>query len=401
MVNNREVIQPAEVVRFGHRKVPPRVCVVDNKPHVRSFFADVFDQLGFITCECGTLEIKRALQEFFPDLIVVGPLDREGDVPVLLHTLSSFKGKVMLFGGRSSPSLTHAHEHGEKIGLAMLPPLGTPFRESDIGEKLRGFLPIPPSPPVPVDVDEALTKGWLELRYQPKINPRTLVPCGAEALIRVRHPTWGLVSPAYFVPAANDPYFHTLSQSVILRVMGDWLRFAAAGHPIEISIRMPMAALEDASFIDSVFRKLPKGASESGLLMEIDCADVVSDVNGIHRAAMQLAFRNIGIAVASIGTEGVALAGRSDLPVVEMKVDRKFVRGCGTDRVKESVCAAIVAMARENGARAVADGVETQADFLAVRELGFDLVQGALFAKPMPADKFEQAVLAKTYAKAG
>ena len=94
----------------------------------------------------------------------------------------------------------------------MLPPLGTPFRARDLDANLERFLPIKPPPPLPVDVDEALCNGWLELLYQSKIDPQSLVPRGAEALIRVRHPTWGVVAPAYFIPAADDPYLHALSR---------------------------------------------------------------------------------------------------------------------------------------------------------------------------------------------
>jgi EAL domain-containing protein (putative c-di-GMP-specific phosphodiesterase class I) len=401
MNGNSSVVLHAPIGHFGHRQVPPRACVIDSKPHIRIFLSELLEQLGFITHACGVADVNAALTEFFPDLIVLGPLGSDGDVPILLRRLSAFRGKIMLFGGRSSPALIRDHEHGEKMGLAMLPPLGTPFRDGDIKENLRSFLPISPSPAVPVDVEEALRKNWFEIWYQPKIDPRLLTPRGAEAVIRVRHPTWGLVSPAYFVPAADDPYFHRLSQFVLTRVVQDWLRFAAAGQPVDLSVHLPTAALEDMPFIDAIFGKLPPGICEGGLLIEIDCADLVGDFALIQRAAAQLAFRNIGIAIDAVGAEGAVLAGRRDLPVVEIKADRRFVSGCGNDRVKQAVCAAIAATARESGARSVAVGVETQADYLAVRDLGFDLVQGAMFAKPMPADKFERAMVAKHYVATG
>ena len=81
-----------------------------------------------------------------------------------------------------------------------------------------------------------------------------------------------------------------------------------------------------------------------------------------------------------------------------MKVDAKFIRGCADDRVKQAHCAEMVAIARDTGARSVAEGVETQSDFMVVRDLGFDLLQGHMFAKPMAPRKFEQAMLAKRYA---
>jgi EAL domain-containing protein (putative c-di-GMP-specific phosphodiesterase class I) len=398
MIQDKHLARQAQLIPFAHRPVPPRACVVDSKPHVRSFLAEALNDLGFIACNCGVPELATVLADKAPDLIVLGPLGSDDALPTLLSKLTTFSGKVMLFGGRSAPSLMEAHEHGERLGLAMLPPLGTPFRDGDLGRNLNCFLPVPPPPAIGIDVDEALQNGWFELWYQPKIDTRSVTPCGAEALIRVRHPTWGPVSPAYFIPAANDPYYHALSQFVIMHAMADWMQFAILGNRVDISVNLPSPVLQDPDFINYVFGKLPAGAASAGLLIAADCADAMSDVDLVRKAGAQLAFRNIGIALDSIGTEGAMLVGRRDLPVVEMKVQRNFVRGCCNDRTRQAVCAHIVAAARENGARAVADGVASQGDFLTLRDLGFDLVQGPLFAKPMPAHKFTCAILTKRFA---
>jgi len=73
-----------------------------------------------------------------------------------------------------------------------------------------------------IDATEALDAGWLELWYQPKFNARTLQLCGVEALIRVRHPSWGLVPPAYFMPDRDDPCLSVLSNFVVNRAIEDW-----------------------------------------------------------------------------------------------------------------------------------------------------------------------------------
>lgn len=389
---------PARLLPFDRRPVPPRALVVDNKPHVRAFLAEMLGDLGFVTQECSDSDIPAAVARFEPNLIVVGALGGGDEVSAVLRQLTTFGGSVMLFGGRSCPSLIRSHELGERLGLAMLPPLGTPFRERDISENLRDFLPIASPPDIGVDVDEALSNGWIELRYLPKIDTRSLTPRGAEALIRVRHPTWGLVSPAYFVPAVNDPYYHALSHYVIMHAMADWLRFAADGNPVDIAVCLPTPVLEDPEFLDYIFGKLPDSASEAGLLIAVDCADVMTDAAVVQKASARLAFRNIGIALDAIGTDGAMLVGRRDLPVVEMKVQRKFVAGCVDDRIKQAVCAAIATAAHENGARSVAEGVATQGDLLTLRGLGFDLVQGPLFARPMEARKFARSVLARRFA---
>src|SRR6187397_822649 len=239
--------------------------------------------------------------------------------------------------------------------------------------------------------------GWLELWYQAKINPHSLLPRGAEALVRVRHPTWGVVAPAYYIPGASDPFLHGLSQFVVARVLADSMQFAAGNHKVQISIRLPLQALEDMQFIDRLMAHLPDRVRQNGFLIAVDCVDLVKELGLVRHVAVQLAARNIGISIDGIDAQGATLAGRRELPVVEMKVDRKYIRGCADDRIKQAHCAQIVAIARDTGAKSVAEGVETQSDFLVVRELGFDLLQGHMFAKPMAPRKFERAVLARRY----
>jgi EAL domain-containing protein (putative c-di-GMP-specific phosphodiesterase class I) len=385
---------PTQIVQFGRRRGPSRACVLDHKPHVRAFLAAMLEDLGFATRDCGAAELKQLLDEFTPDLIVLGPLNGQSEIGLLLQALrfSGFTGRIMLFGGRHSSVLMAMQDLGERLGLAMLPPLGTPFRDGTLLDNVACFLPIVAPADTPIDADEALRNGWLEMWYQPKIDPRSLTPRGAEGIVQVRHPNWGVISPPCFVPGAHDPYFHTLSQFVIMRAMADSAAFAAAQHPIDISVDLPAASLGDFSFLDEVLRAIPEHVAKRGLQVELRCADMLDNLPRIGALARELAFRNIGISIDDIGSEGIALATRRDLPVVELKAGRRYVRGCADDKVKQAVCAQIVAAARNSGARAVAVGVETQADYLAARALGFDLLQGALFAKPMVLKKFERTL---------
>ena len=87
------------------------------------------------------------------------------------------------------------------------------------------FLPAEAPPSPPVDAAEATRAGWLELWYQPKIGVRTLTLREAEGLIRIRHPAWGIVSPAYFIPDDGDPHLRAISDFVIGRAIEDWRGF--------------------------------------------------------------------------------------------------------------------------------------------------------------------------------
>jgi predicted signal transduction protein with EAL and GGDEF domain len=124
----------------------------------------------------------------------------------------------------------------------------------------------------------------------------------------------------------------------------------------------------------------------------------VRNLSLARKVASQLRLHKIAIAVDDLGAEWLSLTGLCDFPFVELKVDRRFVTGCADDRLKQSICRRILDLADGYGARTVAEGVETWADFLTVREMGFDLVQGFLFAKPMSAQKFAQTCWAASQA---
>src|SRR6187455_1277488 len=147
MIDDRGALGMGEVVPFGRRPVPPRACVLENKMHVRTFLADMLDELGFIAREAETLDIRTMLRDFRPDLIVLGPLDGGPEVRSVMQTLRAqgCAAKVMLFGGRSSTALIRNYEFGEAAGLTMLPPLGTPFRDRDLHANLDCFLPVQPA----------------------------------------------------------------------------------------------------------------------------------------------------------------------------------------------------------------------------------------------------------------
>ena len=83
--------------------------------------------------------------------------------------------------------------------------------------------------------------------------------------------------------------------------------------------------------------------------------------------------------------------GAWNFPFVELKVDHQFVTGSADDRLKQTVCRQIVELAHDHGARAIAQGIETRADFLAAHGMGFDLIQGYLFGKPKGIKKFARS----------
>jgi EAL domain-containing protein (putative c-di-GMP-specific phosphodiesterase class I)/CheY-like chemotaxis protein len=384
-----------QVVPFGHRRGVPRVCVVDSKPHIRMFLAAALEDLGFVSHQCGRApEVNDAVASFTPDVVVIGLVAPEHGVSDTIRALASrrFAGKVMLFGGRASMTLMALHELGENMGLSMLPPLLTPFRDSDLQKNLSGFLPVRPSPNIGVDIGEALDEGWLELWYEPTIDLRHMSLRGAETTLRVRHPSWGVIAPAHLPSDDSDPQFRRLAEFIRARAMTDWIAFAAGRSPIEITVHLPMAALESPGFIEQLYAELPGHAASAKLTVGINSGEVGRDPALARQGAKRLTAHNIGVAIDDVIGD-VSWAEISDFPIAELRVDRTFVEGCADDQQKRSACGTVLRMAEQLKARTTATGIESPADFQAVCDMGFTLGQGGLFGKPMDAGTFARTML--------
>lgn len=395
------VFKPAEmeaVATFGQRKMAPRVCIIDPKRHIRTFLADALDELGFIASECATAnELPALLEQQLPDLVVLGmPNDgvEAGNILKILVT-KTFDGQVLLIGPRDSIIVSALRQLGEETGIAMLPPLATPFSADGLRASVATLLPqkAPPSPPV--DVAEALKAGWLELWYQQKIDVHTLAPRGAEALIRMRHPAWGVVPPASFIPDTKDPQFRGLSDFVVSRALEDWHYFVGQHGPVDISINLPIGFLEDPASVSRLCHQIPDHPAFGGLIVEVKGAEIIRNLDLAIDAAKRMRFHNIAISIDDLGVDWPSLSDLQSFPFVEIKVDREFVTGCADNRLKQTVCRSILELADKVGARTVAKGVETRSDLVATHEMGFDLAQGYLFGKPANAKKFARAALSR------
>ena len=381
---------------FGRRRVAPRVCVVDRKQHVRKFLRESLEDLSFIVCEVAHVDdLRGVLDAHHVDLVVLGLSSGGLEAVSVLEVLAAgaFDGSVLVLGPHGSFMVPAVQEFGAQLGVSMLPVLATPFDNVRLQNSVGSLIPVETPPDPIIDAAEALNAGWLELWYQPKFNTRTLRLDGAEALIRVRHPAWGVVRPAYFLPGKHDPYLRDLSEFVIARVVDDWRKFVTHHSAIELSINLPICVFQDPNSIIAVCRQMPDHPAFGGLIIEIDAADIIDNLDLAKAAARQLRFGNVGISVDNLGSEWPSLIGVDEFPFVEIKVDRQFVAGCASDRLKQTVCRRILDLAGDFGARTVAAGVETRADYVAMREMEFEQVQGFLFAKPMPAKKFTLTTL--------
>jgi DNA-binding response OmpR family regulator len=128
--------QSLSFATFDQRRIRPCVCVVERKQHIRSFLRDALEEFDLITCDADSREMDGTLKMQLADLVVLGPSEARKEGADLLETLATnkFTGKVLLLGPRTT--LDEVQEFGEKIGLAMLPALPTPFGSGNLRDRV-------------------------------------------------------------------------------------------------------------------------------------------------------------------------------------------------------------------------------------------------------------------------
>lgn len=381
---------PIAFPRFGRRRITPHACVVTERAHLRAFLAESLTELGFVVHACANAEAVAAAATAAPLDLAVLPLPEGPATAERLRLLAaaSPEASVLLLGPPAAPALVAAQELAGTLGLAVLRPLGTPFRMADLAGRVAHLAPRRATLQAPVDVEEALASDWLELWYQPQVDLATRRIRRAEALLRLRHPVWGVIEPARFLPTGADLPWRAVSEFVVRRAVADWLGFARRGTPVDLAVNVPLSVLCEEDFVRGLWRTLPDHPLFGGLTVEVDCRAIVADLDAAVAIARELRFCNVGVSIDDAGPGWTPLATLRHFPFVEIKADAGVAAGCARDPAKRAVCEALVEQARRVGVPTVAEGVETEADLATVRALGFDSVQGFVFARPMEPKRF-------------
>ena len=236
-----------------------------------------------------------------------------------------------------------------------------------------------------IDLRRALALKELQLVYQPKLRIDTNTIVGLEALIRWHHPERGIVSPADFIPLAEEI-------GVIVPI-GDWVLREACRQavtwqqPVSVGVNLSPVQFRTGKVLETVTSALAySGLAPERLELEItesvllDEADAVLDVlHGLRRLGVRIAMDDFGTGYSS-------LAYLQTFPFDTIKIDRSFVRGLDTSAERRAIVKAITALAAALGMTTTAEGVETQAELDCVRAEGCSHVQGYLTGRPQPAD---------------
>jgi EAL domain-containing protein (putative c-di-GMP-specific phosphodiesterase class I) len=249
------------------------------------------------------------------------------------------------------------------------------------------------------DIHQAIKKNQFELYYQPQVERGRLT--GAEALIRWRHPTRGIVLPDAFIPMAEE--------TGLILPLGEWALNAACRqiaawenqeqqHKFGVSINISALQFRQPEFVTQVLQAIERtGSNPRSLKLELTESMLVENINGVIAKMNELKFYGLSFSLDDFGTGYSSLSYLKRLPLDQLKIDGAFVRDMLVDVSSGAIVQTIISMGRIMGLSVIAEGVETEEQRNSLAVLGCHLFQGYLYSPPLPLEEFQKFL--KEFAK--
>jgi diguanylate cyclase (GGDEF)-like protein/PAS domain S-box-containing protein len=236
----------------------------------------------------------------------------------------------------------------------------------------------------------ALEHREFQLRYQPQVNLRDGTLAGLEALLVWNHPKLGVIPPSQFIPIAEE--------SGLINPIGTWVLHEACSQNaawqrqglevVQVAVNVSVMQFTRPRFVDIVASALADSGLKPSLLeLELTESVVMGNVNESRRQLERLRRLGVGISIDDFGTGYSSLSYLGSLPIDTLKIDQSFLERVDSEAKKRQLVKAIVELAHGLKLKVVAEGVETEAQLEALRQVGCDRVQGFLTGEPISPEK--------------
>jgi EAL domain-containing protein (putative c-di-GMP-specific phosphodiesterase class I) len=292
-------------------------------------------------------------------------------------------------GGANGPSAAAPAELARNADLAMQAARGMAARMAVFEEDMHSSLVARIA--LQRDLRCALRTDDFELHYQPILCTHEHRVRSYEALIRWNHPERGPVSPAEFIPVAEQAgLIRGIGSWVLdeaLRQLAEWRKDGLVDDDVSVSVNVSVPQLTEPGFAAQVTRTLFRHrVSPRNLTLEIT-ESALMEHETAERELGAVRARGVTVALDDFGTGYSSLARLAAMPVDYLKIDKAFVADPKLARTADAMAATVIGLGHSLGLQVVAEGVETNEQLLALRRLGCDMVQGYLLSRPLPPDQ--------------
>lgn len=384
------------------------VLVVDDDEFVLSVVARMLAKRAaqVLTASDGQAA-RRLLGETRFDLVVCDLKMPGLDGIELLRDFATLQAgaALILMSSADAKTLRAAEQLAQARGLRILGSLQKPVTAAAL-DQLIARMDAPARAPSAapaggeVSLDElraGLAAGEIDVYVQPKLGLRSGRLAGAEALARWLKPDGRVLPPSAFVPLAErSGLADALTQQVVRRALAAQQAWRDAGLDIPISVNLPIDSLDHLDLPEQLGTELARhGTAPDRLILEITESGVMKDLTRSLDVVTRLRLRGYRLSIDDFGTGYSSLEQLKRFPFSELKIDRAFVDGASRDPSLRSIAESSIRLARALNLKACAEGVETEADYELMRELGCDLVQGYYVAHAMPKQDLPRWALAR------
>lgn len=305
---------------------------------------------------------------------------------------------LIVASSRETSLLSSVETMIQALGMRVLGALQKPLNREKIVAAMKSF-DVAASTPQKNDslpsiceseLAAAMRNGELMAYYQPKVDMRTGMLKGVEALARWIHPTMGFIPPDRFIPLAEQGgLIHELTLNMLAKAMAQAALWNERGLPLKVAVNLSPLSLDMPDFVQKMSDLLAQHALLADqIVLEITESSVVANLGSALGTLARLRLKGFGLSIDDYGTGFSSMQQLARIPFTELKIDRSFVHGAHQRQNLRVILQSALDMARRLELVTVAEGVETMEDWRLLQESGCLLGQGYLIAKPMDAKDF-------------
>lgn len=382
--------------------VAASTALLTLRGHCRVAAITIFGYVYLVLCifclllDIPTLEVPRSNHNYFLVIALFAWLVFKGDKPWLRHamTLAGLLGFVLF--ASTNLALPTSYALGDDVRVA-----GTWIHNIIATGLLWTLLWVMQAnlserSVMESDLRKAIQENQLVLYYQPQTGDDGRI-VGAEALLRWQHPMKGMVSPADFIPLAEQsglilPVGHWVLGTACAQLMA-WAKNPATAH-LSLAVNVSALQFKQSDYVSQVISVLERSGIDPTLLtLELTESMLVNDVTDIIAKMNALKAKGVQLSLDDFGTGYSSLNYLKKLPLDELKIDQSFVRDMLTDTHDVSIVRTVVDLARGMKLHVIAEGVETEEHRQFLADLGCHSFQGYLLSRPVPIADFEVVAL--------
>jgi len=376
-----------------------RVMVVDDDPFVLRQANRILKKQGIqsvTVTDSAEDALKMLASHYEPTDIVICDLNMPGlDGVELIRHISRVEMKVslILISGEDARILQTAVNIAQERNINVLGAIQKPLT----ADNLRPLLNSPSIarfvnartthvPSLAQDLSDVIQQQALEVYYQPQVDIDTGRTAGVEALARWKHPEKGHIPPPVFIGLAEQMnLIGPLTTAIYNKAFRDMGQLRQEGFPLNISVNFSSRGLEDLSLPEKVMELLSKyQLPPDQVTVEVTESALAHDMVTCMEILTRFRLKGLGLSIDDFGTGFSTMEQLQRIPFTELKVDRAFVHGAVDNPVSLAILESSLTLAKRLNIHTVAEGVEDQRDLELVKGYGCELVQGYLYAKPMP-----------------